>query len=290
MLSVVELRSLLGIKEGDIGFAYISPDVAKEVLEKNNVRNRPLRVVKGNALKEQFRRGEYFVSTCCIGFDDKGVLVDGQHRLYAISNQTEGVFKIGVMFGVQHNLDMDTGAKRTLVDNASISSELDERLVGKKVCLDLVKEICTYARGVYSSKNFSQKQQVQIANNLADDLCACFDLGLFHNPRNGTASSPILAAFFLAYVNGVDVQTLLYVKDRLNTSVFNTEYDKPIVGFVKRLAGIKGGGREPGTERFLLACECIHRVSKKGRGERYDSLDKLQKGTWRYTKKDIVQV
>lgn len=289
MLSVAELHSLLGVKD-DIGFSYITPDVAKEILEKNNVKNRPLRENKGNMLLRSFGRGEYFVSTSCIGFNSEGVLIDGQHRLYAISKQSNGVFKMGVMFGVEHNLDMDTGAKRTLVDNAVISDVLDERLKDKKVCLDVAKDVCYYAKGSYSSKQFTQKQQVEIANCLADDLLACYNIGLFDSVRNGTSPAPVLSAFFLAYVNGVDTKVLVKIKEKLRTGEFDGDFDKPIYGLAVRLKSIKGGGREPGVERFLLTCECIYRVSKKLKGQNYDSGEKLAKGKWRYTKTDIVHL
>ena len=290
ILSVSELHSLLGVKE-DIGFSYITPNVAKEILEKNNKKNRPLKESKGNKLSDSFSRGEYFVSTCCIGFNPQGILVDGQHRLYAISKQNTGnVFKIGVMFNIEHNLDMDTGSKRTLVDNASISDVLDERLRDKKACLDVAKDVCYYARGYYLSRQLTQKQQVEIANSLADDLLVCYNAGLFDTRKNGTSPMPVRSAFFLAYVNGVDIKYLIYIKDKLKSSKYDSDYDKPILGLTKRLACINGGGREPGIERFLLACECIYRVSHKQRGERYDSYEKLVKSEWRYKKKDIPHV
>lgn len=91
MHTLEDLHRMLGIS-GNIGFAMVSPNLAKLLLE-NNTKNRRLSEKKARSLTKRFENGEYFVSPDCIAFDEKGILVNGQHRLYAISLLSSGSYK-----------------------------------------------------------------------------------------------------------------------------------------------------------------------------------------------------
>lgn len=287
MHTLEDLHRMLGIS-GNIGFAMVSPNLAKLLLE-NNTKNRRLSEKKARSLTKRFENGEYFVSPDCIAFDEKGILVNGQHRLYAISLLSSGSYKLGVMFNIQQKMDLDTGSKRKLEDNALIFDGVDSRFKERTICLKVAKDLCCYATGSYSYKELSQKQLVEIANSLADDLITCYDEGLFDKNKN-VSSLPLFSAFYLAYVNGVSLDVLKHIKATLKEGNFPTKKDKPIKGLFFRLAKINGGGREPGLERFLLSCECIYRVSRGLTSEGYPSLEKLEKSNWRYIKKDIMYI
>lgn len=62
----------------------ITPPLARDWL-KRNTGNRPVRPSKVDALKAAFQRGEYQQTHQGIAFSTNGVLLDGQHRLLAVS-------------------------------------------------------------------------------------------------------------------------------------------------------------------------------------------------------------
>lgn len=62
----------------------ITPDRAKEYL-RQNVGNRPIKMMKLNALMSDLRKGQFRLTHQGIAFDHHGVLIDGQHRLKAIA-------------------------------------------------------------------------------------------------------------------------------------------------------------------------------------------------------------
>jgi hypothetical protein len=66
----------------------ITPAVARAMLAANTD-NRPLRRNHVANLRASFLRGEYVTTHQGIAFDDKGVLLDGQHRLEAIAGMPE---------------------------------------------------------------------------------------------------------------------------------------------------------------------------------------------------------
>lgn len=95
----------------------ITPAIARQML-KHNTDNRPLRRTAVENLKNAFARGEYVMSHQGIAFVGE-TLVDGQHRLMAISEMPEG-FSVEML--VCRGLDprakdvMDIGVKRTAAD------------------------------------------------------------------------------------------------------------------------------------------------------------------------------
>lgn len=271
MYSESDLRNLLGVPaKGDIFIVEIDSEIAKTILNCNNIHNRKVSGNQVTKLQKQFKNGDYFLSTTCIGFDRKGTLVDGQHRLMAMSNTPDVKFKIGVMFGVSQKMDMDTGKTRSLKDNALLFSDCDERLRKEdySVCLELLKPICNFASGSYRVCKLSQKEQVDIANYFADKLVECADAGLFAKNKELSASA-VLSAYFVAYCCGVSMKTLIRVKNIMNSQMYSSEYDRPISGCRTKLCSIEGGGREPDIKRYMLIQECIYRVETKKKGSNY---------------------
>lgn len=96
----------------------VTPQMAADWL-KFNTGNRPLRRTVVNGLKLALQRGEYIPSHQGIAFSDEGVLLDGQHRLTAISELRDGAFPMLVTWGVSPEAFkvMDIGIKRTAADS-----------------------------------------------------------------------------------------------------------------------------------------------------------------------------
>lgn len=104
----------------------VSPQVARDWL-KRNVNNRPLRATTVAGLKAAFQRGEYVLTHQGIGFDTDGNLIDGQHRLTAISEMPDD-FRVEMM--VTRGLPrkafevLDIGVKRSNSDVLRVAQGL----------------------------------------------------------------------------------------------------------------------------------------------------------------------
>lgn len=61
----------------------ITPDIATRWLEKN-IDNRTLRNSSVDNLSSEMRAGRFGISTDCIGFDEDGNMINGQHRLWGV--------------------------------------------------------------------------------------------------------------------------------------------------------------------------------------------------------------
>lgn len=105
----------------------ITPAMASEWL-KLNITNRRLRRSVVDGIKSALVRGEYIPTHQGIAFSEDGVLLDGQHRLTAISELRDGMFPMLVARGVSNDAFkvMDIGLKRTAADSLR---EDDRRLV-----------------------------------------------------------------------------------------------------------------------------------------------------------------
>ena len=111
----------------------VTPQMAADWLSFNED-NRPLRRTVVNGLKAAFARGEYIQTHQGIAFSKTGKLLDGQHRLTAISELRDGLFPMLVTWGVSENAFqvMDIGVKRSTADALRIDRRVVEvaRLIG----------------------------------------------------------------------------------------------------------------------------------------------------------------
>ncbi|CAK7026542.1 hypothetical protein [Saezia sanguinis] len=121
----------------------VTPEVASQWL-KSNTNNRALRRMVVDSLKQAFSRGEYVPTHQGVAFSKDGALLDGQHRLVAISELKSGTFPMLVSFDVHEDAFrvMDIGAKRTTADALRMA---DRRIV----------ETARFLAEVYENKRLS---------------------------------------------------------------------------------------------------------------------------------------
>lgn len=122
----------------NIQLETLTPALARTILG-NNDGNRNLRPTAVRTLKEAFSRGEYKITHQGIAISTKGNLLDGQHRLTAISQMPDNFkVKMYVARGVPEDasLVMDTGVKRSSSDILRESRRLIEVV---NFCAKLVK-------------------------------------------------------------------------------------------------------------------------------------------------------
>ena len=107
----------------------ITPDMAKVMLEKNMKNNRRLNHNTVKRYARIMKAGGWNLTHQGIAFDDKGELIDGQHRLEAIVMANVPV-KMMATYNVEHvdgeAFTIDTGAKRTTQNIIQISGIEDD--------------------------------------------------------------------------------------------------------------------------------------------------------------------
>lgn len=97
---------------------FVTPDKARDWLEKNNIGNRDLKRGDVETLRRQIEEGRYEPTHQGIGFYEDGTLADGQHRLNAIVQSGIGVW-INVTTGLKASSvhKIDRGIGRTSLDS-----------------------------------------------------------------------------------------------------------------------------------------------------------------------------
>lgn len=84
----------------------ITPERAAEILRTQNTRNRPINKERVSSYVKELRSGEWTLTPQGIAFDKDGILVDGQHRLKAIT-----IFAQPVEMSVAYDLTPQAAAK-----------------------------------------------------------------------------------------------------------------------------------------------------------------------------------
>ena len=104
----------------------VTPAVARAWLEHNTI-NRPLRRSTVNGLVHALSRGEYRTTHQGIAFGATGELLDGQHRLTAISEMPDG-FAVNMLVTTGMDVEafkaIDIGVRRTPADVLKLSPGL----------------------------------------------------------------------------------------------------------------------------------------------------------------------
>lgn len=98
----------------------VTPEMAEEWLGKNAL-NRNLRETHVDNLKNAILRGEWVYNADPIRFDDKGNLIDGQHRLWAVVFAEQSIDVLVVEnLPRETMLTIDVGLKRSLAGHLKI--------------------------------------------------------------------------------------------------------------------------------------------------------------------------
>lgn len=113
-------------KNTDIYFTTmtITPEKAMHWLETANLRNRPISQNHINKLASDMKSGEWELSHEAIAFDPHGILIDGQHRLWAIV-EADRPMHLPVAFNVPSEAmrAITGGRPRTVVDVLKIGNK-----------------------------------------------------------------------------------------------------------------------------------------------------------------------
>lgn len=106
----------------------VTPEIARQWLEMNMSNNRPVMKSTVHSYARMMRNGNWNLTHQGIAFDERGELIDGQHRLYAVIEAN-----IPVMMNVTYNVHrepgetftIDMGRKRTYANIVAMSGISD---------------------------------------------------------------------------------------------------------------------------------------------------------------------
>jgi hypothetical protein len=100
----------------------ITSEMAKSIVDGTNVKNRILSHKNIRQLQREMESGNWVFAGNPIKFDLRGRMLDGQHRLIALSKTKGLTFKFLIIVGLEENTFkvMDTGKKRSAGDVFSI--------------------------------------------------------------------------------------------------------------------------------------------------------------------------
>ena len=178
----------------------IGPVLAKLYLEKNIEFNRPLNKVYVRRLAGMMRNGLYMTTHQGIAFNDRGELIDGQHRLNAII-LADTTIKMAVTRNVEDDAltCIDQGAKRTEKDVASMTGE-DECV---RAMLPVANKLL-YMHGIDSKDQVPQNRVNFIKNNKKIFETAARIVGKSSRHMRATVTANLVAAL----ANGVPEPTI----------------------------------------------------------------------------------
>jgi len=145
---------------------FITPSYAKAVLEKNNVDNRRLNMVRVDALVQLILNNQWQVTHQGIAFDCNGNLVDGQHRLAAIVKANTPVRMLA-----NYNLEertkliIDGGMPRTLGNRLTLAgyTEISSRAIA-------VARILEYGVVAASQCAITPEEAIKIVTKYCDGI------------------------------------------------------------------------------------------------------------------------
>lgn len=176
----------------------VTPEMAREWL-KNNQQNRSVRRMVVECYKREMLAGRWKLTHQGVAFDEQMNLLDGQHRLMAISESGISVWMM-VSFNVESSarLVIDDHAKRDYADSIRLGLgvvNIDSRIVG--VLRMLVENVCTKPT----------KSELAAVLNTCSEPIEMFS-ELIHTKDRGCASAPTCAALVAAWFYVPDLDRL----------------------------------------------------------------------------------
>lgn len=181
----------------------VTPELASKWLEKN-INNRSLRKQVVESYANDMKNGNWSLIGDSITFDEDDCLTNGQHRLTAVIKSGTSQY-FNVMKGIPHNICVDRPAVRSVGDNISIFTDLAP-VFSQTYTIGMVRFILRYlgieSRSVTPTYEFMKTFEKEIVNYFDE-------IGIGQKKANKYRNSPILAAFFLAYINGVPSDILI---------------------------------------------------------------------------------
>ena len=203
-------------------YMNINPDLATQWLE-GNVRNRRIDPKHVDILAQDMEAGKWRMTHQGIAFSDQGILVDGQHRLWAIL-QFGCTIRMAVSFGISvESVDAIDGMKaRTVVDRMRLNGLFGLDGVSPNHTATLREMI----RGLSDSKRLAYYKEVLLMDKHIDAVQ--FATAHVATKTKGIAVGYVRGVIARAWYS-VDHDELAQFCRILSTGVSETPWDSTII-------------------------------------------------------------
>lgn len=203
-------------------YMNITADIASQWLE-GNVRNRRIDQKHVDILAQDMAAGKWRLTHQGIAFNDQGMLVDGQHRLWAIL-QCGCTIPMAVSFGLStESIDAIDGVKaRTAVDRMTLSGAFGQEGVTSYHAATLRELV----RGMGNGKKMPYHQEVELMIDHIDAIR--FATAHVATKAKGVAVAYVRAVIARAWYS-VDHDQLATFCRVLSTGMLETPCDTTII-------------------------------------------------------------
>jgi hypothetical protein len=214
---------------------FITPETAAAWL-KTSAHNRPLSKNWARALAREIVHDRFKFTHQAIAFNKRGELIDGQHRLHAVTIAERGVWFL-VVRGLADDalLAIDTGKIRTLADIANLSAIMKDKVV--------VQVASFLMRHEYSVVKPSAAQLAYFLAVHASAISAATQI-LPRRSRSGFSTAPLQAAMTRATYHA-DHGRLKEFAELLEDPTTDAREDSGVVRLHSLLALAKKKGERP---------------------------------------------
>lgn len=245
----------------------VTPQMATHWLE-GNTHNRPIRDSVVNRYASDMKAGRWKQTHQGIAFDEENVLIDGQHRLYAIIEaETPVVMQVTRGLPIDSQRVVDDGIRRSIVD---IMRVFDDTMSGLTSLHVAIAE--RMIRGLTNSDDARKRTRQEAGAFLKLHWEAIsFTVGLFPIPKRvkGVTNAPVLAALARSFYYE-DRSKLTRFAQLLSDGMSSTDNDFTVVKLRNWLMGraIKSGGGAAQVEMYgktLRALKAFTNNQKVGR-------------------------
>lgn len=203
----------------------VTPQVAQELL-KSQIKNRPLNHFTVKKYANDMANGNWKQCGDTICVDKNGCLTDGQHRLHAIIESGIAV-RMLLVKGVEHSIYKDTGCRRTLVGNIKIAADDICEEAKKGQSIELARYFSTLAN---DSGRYDISEVSKFLKQYEKDFVGyAAEIGYAGKTKgNHYMRATTLAGFFMAYINGTDIEILKACKEILAVGYSDLETTDPL--------------------------------------------------------------
>ncbi len=250
-----DIKNLLGVDlESVTANVPVTPGQAKQLLAKCNKANRRIKPTHVETLRRDMESGNWYSDIDYIGFNKDGTLINGQHRLKALSEANVTSVRLKIDFDVDQHISMDTGAMRTYADQVAISKKIGVDIFPNRFKSIINTGLKLSTPGV----SLSNVEFNVIWDAYGDKILECERNGLFElGPKAGSA---VKSSLLWAYLSGVDMKTLKHIASVIKNGVARSDYDIPIIRLRDELFDIRGNGKSLDLKRAMYTQQCVFDV------------------------------
>lgn len=219
------------------GFLVYTPDTASEILDRNNVGNRPLSRRIVNKFARDMLEGNWAANGETIKFSHSGRLLDGQHRLAAVVKSGVSVAMFTVTGIDESTFDtIDTGKPRSNADIFSLSG------------VSNASDMSATARLLYGYKYLSGFSAMRNTSPSVRDLLRVMDEYTYEAVDESLRAARHVGKFFRAAL--AFIHTVGKCADKV------TNVDATALLFAKMCGDVPSGKGDPGFTLMRKVVSC----------------------------------